>query len=373
MRATVVHGVVETIAGSERVTFSVSTILRDLGFDVEILLFSKPDLEAIEEGLGDLRHISVRSISPIRVPGLGIYQRVFTYLLSPKIRSDLVVTTHGDLLPHRSMGDFPTIHYCHYPLAFIPRERIFLGKYGSGVWRIYYEFYRALSSIAARMINDRDVVVANSFFVKKLIKISTGLDPEVIYPPVNVEKFLNIPLESDRDDLILMLGRYSPEKSYEDAIKILAKLPRSVKMVIIGRLTSSNIWYYKRLIELARKLGVENRVKLIYNAPESVVMSYMKRSSVYLHMYLGEHFGISVVEAMASGLIPVTWSFGGPSEYVPQEYLFKDLSEVPEKILKALNASQAERSRVREISRNFSEEIFRARFKDLVKRVLSHS
>lgn len=372
MKATVVHGVIEAIAGSERVAISIASLLRDLGFDVELLLFSKPDPRAVgEEGLETLRGVSVRSIAPVRVPGLGIYQRVLAYVFSPRVRSDLVVVAHGDLLPHRSSSGLPTVHYCHYPLAVVPRERDLLGKYASGGWRAYYELYRAISGRLAKMVGDRDVIVANSRFVQRLIKAYLGLDPEVIYPPVDVERFLDIPLDRGREELVLMIGRYSPEKGYEDALRILVELPSSIRMAIIGRLTRSNIWYYKRLAELARKLGVEGRVELIYNAPASLVKRYMERSSAYLHMYRGEHFGISVVEAMAAGLIPVTWSFGGPSEYVPKEYLFQSFEEAPEKILKALKASKAERARVREISLGFSEKVFRRRFRELVERILA--
>jgi alpha-1,2-mannosyltransferase len=247
------------------------------------------------------------------MPGLGIYQRLVTFIASPKIDADVVVSAHGDLLPYRSSSGLPAIHYCHYPLAVIPRYKELLGKYSVGSWRIYYEIYRILSSPLARRAAEEGIIVANSRFVAGLIKASLGVDPIVIYPPVEVNRFSKITIDDEREDTILMLGRYSPEKGYEEAIKLASSLPRQIRLRILGTLTKTEVSYYRRLANLVKRLGLENRVELLYNVPRHRLEDLMTRSKVLLHMYRGEHFGIAVVEAMAAGLIPVVWSFGGPS------------------------------------------------------------
>jgi len=370
LRAAVIYSVIEAVAGSERVALVTTDLLASIGFKVELITFSKPDLKAVREFLRGSEGVNVTSLIPLRIPGLGIYQRVLTYTLSPRVGADLVVSVHGDLLPYRSSSRIPTIHYCHYPLAVVPRHRDLLGKYSSWPWRLYYEIYRAVSAPLAARAAEEGIVVANSRFVKALLKLSLGIDGHVIYPPVDLRDLLKIPLERDREDTILMLGRYSQEKRYEKALEIMKNLPSWVRLRIAGILTRSGLSYYRKLKKLVERYGLEGRVELLRNIPREKILELMARSSVFLHMYRGEHFGIAVVEAMAAGLIPVAWDFGGPSEYLPQENLFKSLEEIPEKILRALRASKSERQRIREKSLEFSEENFRRRMKTLINSLI---
>ena len=369
MKAAVVHSIIEALAGSERVALSIARLLSSMGFDVELILVSGSK-DLLHNFSREIEGVKIRMLSPLRMPGLGIYQRLATFIASPKIDADVVVSAHGDLLPYRSSSGLPAIHYCHYPLAVVPRYKELLGKYSTGSWRIYYEIYRIFSSPLARRAAEEGIVVANSRFVAKLIKASLGVDPIVIYPPVEVERFSKIPIDTERDDAVLMLGRYSPEKGYEEAIKLFLELPRWIRLKIVGSLTKTELGYYKRLASLVKKLGLENRVELLYNVPRHRLEDIMARSSVLLHMYRGEHFGIAVVEAMAAGLVPVVWRFGGPSEYVPSEYQFGSIEEARDKILKALKAPASERMRVRRIAMGFSEAVFERRFSSLVEIVL---
>jgi glycosyltransferase involved in cell wall biosynthesis len=45
----------------------------------------------------------------------------------------------------------------------------------------------------------------------------------------------------------------------------------------------------------------------------------MKKSKLYFHPLAGEPFGISIAEAMASGLIPSVPAVGGSTEFVPSD------------------------------------------------------
>lgn len=54
-------------------------------------------------------------------------------------------------------------------------------------------------------------------------------------------------------------------------------------------------------------------VEFIVNAPFSLMREYMKKSLIGLHTMWNEHFGISVVELMAAGLVVIAHDSGGPS------------------------------------------------------------
>ena len=47
-----------------------------------------------------------------------------------------------------------------------------------------------------------------------------------------------------------------------------------------------------------------------------------------LHSFVGEHFGIALVEAMSAGIIPVTHDSGAAREdnLVPVEYRYNEIS-----------------------------------------------
>ena len=46
----------------------------------------------------------------------------------------------------------------------------------------------------------------------------------------------------------------------------------------------------------------------------------------------GEHFGISIVEAMALGCVPIVHNSGGMKEFVPAKYRYQTPMEAAQKI-----------------------------------------
>ena len=78
----------------------------------------------------------------------------------------------------------------------------------------------------------------------------------------------------------------------------------------------------------------------------------MRKSKVYLHPFAGEPFGISTVEAMSAGLIPVVPDEGGYTEFVPEYYQFHTHQQAADIIGKILirqnNNMQTERAQLSE-------------------------
>ncbi len=59
-------------------------------------------------------------------------------------------------------------------------------------------------------------------------------------------------------------------------------------------------------------VDVQQRIEFIVNAPFSKMEALMASSSIGLHTMWNEHFGISVVEMMAAGMVVVAHRSGGP-------------------------------------------------------------
>lgn len=64
---------------------------------------------------------------------------------------------------------------------------------------------------------------------------------------------------------------------------------------------------------LITKMGLESHVRIIQNASFSDLNILLESCSIGLHTMTNEHFGISVVEYMAAGLIPIAHNSGGPA------------------------------------------------------------
>lgn len=64
--------------------------------------------------------------------------------------------------------------------------------------------------------------------------------------------------------------------------------------------------------DLAKHLAIDENVEFKLNIPFSELVSELQRGTIGLHTMWNEHFGISIVECMAAGLIMVAHASGGP-------------------------------------------------------------
>jgi glycosyltransferase involved in cell wall biosynthesis len=89
-------------------------------------------------------------------------------------------------------------------------------------------------------------------------------------------------------------------------------------------------------------------------------------AKVYLHTMVGEHFGISIVEAMASGCIPVSHNSGGMVEFVPSQNRYETIEQAAEKIdAEIVGWSNGKTVEPKRIAEQFSIKNFSFRFMKL--------
>jgi glycosyltransferase involved in cell wall biosynthesis len=170
-------------------------------------------------------------------------------------------------------------------------------------------------------------VICNSGYTKKFIDKEFGIDSMVVYPPVETDKFK--PMEKDK--LILTVGRFSSSSQFKrhdlliDAFKELLKSgAEGWRMVIVGKVEDSQS--FKIISGLRSKIkGLPIAVKTDLEH-ERLRMLYGE-SSIYWHAAgfgadldkfpeRAEHFGISTVEAMSAGAIPLSFAAGGQLEII---------------------------------------------------------
>ncbi len=160
-------------------------------------------------------------------------------------------------------------------------------------------------------------IVCNSFFTKDHLEPRVGKRSIVIYPPVAPVKRTG----SAKKNVILSVGRFHPLKKQDVLIEIFRKGKfKDYTLVLSGGFQPSDQKYFNSLLSSAKKLSV----KLFPNVPYEKLVGLYNEARIYWHAAgYGEtrpehmeHFGITTVEAMSAGCIPVVYNGGGQSEIV---------------------------------------------------------
>lgn len=166
-------------------------------------------------------------------------------------------------------------------------------------------------------------IIVNSAFTKDFIDKSYSVSSEVLYPPVDVKSFTR----DDKKNFILSVGRFfSPLHSKKQDILISAFKKANLtnwKLILAGGADKSA---EEEINNLKISVGKYN-IDILPNIPFSGLKKLYSQAKIYWHAAgFGEdenanpekveHFGISTVEAMASGAVPVVVPYGGQKEIV---------------------------------------------------------
>ena len=372
LKAVVIHHTLNSPGGES--SFAIETIhsLSKLGYDVELVTVQKPNLEHISKTYGkELPVKNVKFISPFKMNYFGIYQRLLTVMSYLNLKpSDIVINTNGNNLPFKIPQNILCILYIHFPALLLTSVEYDNNKYKkSFFWKAYFKPYQLMSHLLTKKALKRaNIVLTNSIFSKNAIqKIYPSVDPQVIYPPIDIERFSNCLSSNSRENQVLVIARFSPEKQIEKAV-LIAKLLKNINFKIIGSLLRVNQPYFNHIQQMIKDYGLKDKIQLIPNATKDEMMNAMSTSMVYLHTMSGEHFGISIVEAMAAGLIPIVPTYGGCSEIVPTEYQYTTIQDAADCIYKNIDHyDSTKRQFVYEIAKQFSLENFRRNLKYFIE------
>jgi glycosyltransferase involved in cell wall biosynthesis len=351
----------------EMITMNVIQVLRELGFEVELVTNQKPNLDALK--------ISMKANLPISrstylLPfGLGdtfVYERLMLSAFCRKLDVDLAVDVHGDLPAYAVPSRTPLVIYGFFPLPSLLRPQ-YEWKYSkSFAWRMYLQPYKALALSSARKDRNRIRLMTLTKFSQTAIRQEYGLDSEIVYAPVDVSRYGKRWDNEDRRNNILVLARISPEKKIENAVDLLKKvrvLDGRWTMSVVGSLSPWNRRYFDHLRKLAGDLPVD----FMIDATSDQLESEISTSKYYLHTMKAEHFGISVVEAMSGGLIPLVPDFGGPTEFVPSQFQYRSLDDAARRMVESKDRLSDFRATVHETAQDFSEKRFRERVKSVIE------
>jgi glycosyltransferase involved in cell wall biosynthesis len=370
--ANIVHITLNARGGGERLAVATIKAISSMGIDIELSTAEKPDMSLIHDAYGTSVSEDIK-----KVRTLNILQKY-----GPR-NYNLTVNTHGDMLPFHQK-DFTkknAITYCHYPIA---RYLIDCGDpdYSAALQNmcllgmtpaVRNGYHHAVRSAYIKMMLN-STVLTNSEFSRKAIFKTFGVDSTILPPPVDVDIFHNACLASNvRDDFILVISRFHPSKKIENAIR-LAKLLRQnevgICMNIVGNMSADGIGYFNYLNYLVRHYGLEDFVRFEIDVRFDRLLDLMRRSKVYVHPLPGEPFGISTVEAMSAGIIPVVPDIGGHTEFVPARYQFHTYGEGVQAVAAALAAPASERIKLSHSTQEYSVTNYIKKFQQILVEVM---
>jgi glycosyltransferase involved in cell wall biosynthesis len=197
-------------------------------------------------------------------------------------------------------------------------------------------------------------------------------------PPVDVDTFrkevLTPSLPEERNNQVLVISRFNPSKKTENAIRLAKLLKQNgigKRMKIVGSLSPDRLDYYSSLLTMVRDYKLTDYVKFQVNVTFQELMTNMRESKVYLHPLPSEPFGISTVEAMSSGLIPVVPEIGGHTEFVPLKYQFGTFGQAIKAVSAAFNAPYEESVLISDSVQLFSIKNYTQRFKQIVNELIA--
>jgi glycosyltransferase involved in cell wall biosynthesis len=239
---------------------------------------------------------------------------------------------------------------------------------------------------AMHYLDTYDAICPISEFSNYWLERYWGKRGTILYPPVDVTQFAP---RVERKPIILGVGRFfheSHNKKHDEMIKTFRQLVREGlhgwELHLVGGL--EDVARHKKYFEDCRRRAQGLPVVFHVNAPAAELKALYERASIYWHAtgfgervernpIVFEHFGITVVEAMAAGCVPVVIGTAGPKELVEDGesgFLWTTRKEWKRRTLDvATDPALAARLRAAALARSarFGEAVFRQHLLSIVR------
>ena len=374
------------LAGAERYAIRLaSSIAKSIpGSQVELIatnilsdtptLYDVPTREEIESKFNiDMSGIGIRYVLMPYNDLYSVWHKNFFEIASISRQYSLFVNCQQNLYASRAKRNLFLCHFPHRPLSEvkpdIPRRR------RSQITRLFsrgYDMYVSNSQFTANWLNRYWPAIS-------LERI------RVLHPPVLplAARLQTIP---PKEKMILTCGRIDPEKKLAELAEIFISCKEQLNghvLVIVGTTYTEDPVlkaYYERLISYTRR---HKEIKIVENASFEELMELYRRASIYWHG-MGfqedankdpirvEHFGISIVEAMSQGCIPLVHSSGGAAGIIAAAGLDSEWTTADDAVeqlillTKNQNLDKVRRKAVN-ASLEYSEERFDEQLRDLLR------
>jgi len=210
--------------------------------------------------------------------------------------------------------------------------------------------------------NGVDYFIANSQYISRRIYKTYRRESEVIYPPVDIEKYsLNV----KKENFYLTTSRLVPYKKVDLIVEAFSALPNK-KLVVIGDGPD-----FKKIKKKASK-----NIELLGYQSEPLLKKYLECAKAFVFA-AEEDFGIAPLEAQACGTPVIAFGKGGALETIrgledscPTGLFFKE--QTVTSLINAIDSFEKIKNKInpddcRSNALRFSSHRFRTEFKEFVQ------
>lgn len=201
-----------------------------------------------------------------------------------------------------------------------------------------------------------DKFIANSDFVADRILKYYHQESEVIYPPIKTDLFY---IADKIENYFLMVGRLLPYKKFDLAIEVFNKLGLPLKIVGDGP-------ERKYLQKIAKK-----NIEFVGLVSDNKLRDYYAHCQAFIFPQ-EEDFGITAIEAMASGRPVIAYKAGGALEFIKENitgmFFEKQEEDCLIETIKRFDVHNFNPQFIRAEAKKFDKEIFKSRIKEFIDR-----
>ncbi|MFH1226075.1 MAG: glycosyltransferase [bacterium] len=248
--------------------------------------------------------------------------------------------------------------YCHTPTRYLWSDtHSYIEELSySKLIKKFLPYFLTRLRLWDRLAADRpDHLIANSRTVQKRIKKYYNRESDLIQPPVETDKFK---ISGQLGNYYLIGGRLVPYKRYDLAVQAFNKL--GIPLKIFGEGPE---------LDKLKKMAKDN-IEFLGKVDDEQLVELYSRCLAFIHPQ-EEDFGITAVEAMASGRPVIAYGSGGALETVIDGVTGKFFDEQTwEALADAVIRFKPEDYNppaIREHARKFDVEVFKRKIKDYIE------
>lgn len=314
---------VDTLGGGERYVLTIAQILLDQGWRV-VLAWKDPNIISLAHSRFGLTLVGLK--------------------VDPQLHS-LFAHKHNLYTRWQSLRNFDLVFFVSDGSVPVLFGRKILVHY-------QVPFMKTNSLPLTDMVKLTTVsfIVVNSKFTKVVIDKTLHTNRSVVlYPPVDTKIFK----ETKKENIILNVGRFaspSHPKRQDVLIEAFRTLSANEEAKDWQLILAGGVHDQDKLSEIKSSTSDLN-IKFVENPNFSELVELYERSSIYWHAAgyqvdesinpeAVEHFGITTVEAMAAGCVPVVIGKGGQKEIVDIDsgFLCQTPAEIASSTLELINS-----------------------------------
>jgi len=255
-----------------------------------------------------------------------------------------------------------TLHicYCHTPTRYVWDythqyiNELKYNRYFKKIISLILNYIRLWDKAAADRV---DLFIANSRVVQQRIKKYYRRESVVINPPVEIDKFY---ISQNLGDYFLIGGRLAPYKRVDLAVEVFKEL--GLKLKVFGDGVD--------LPRLKKISASSNNIEFLGRVDDKTKAELYSKCLAFLNPQ-EEDFGITAIEAMASGRPVIAYKKGGAAETVIDnvtgKFFVKQTKEALAEAVKDFNSHKFDPKAIRQHAEKFSVERFKNEIKQFIK------